>query len=552
MKTLRLLLLLVLTPLLSKAASPSFNSFDTNWFTIQSFIISGNTNKIVSWPAVNTTYLNTNGYVLNINTGALAAAIGGGGGGASLLFNPNQFSTNGGQVSITNTVKLTNATTRSSHTVDVTGNTASPQFVATNSTGLFHGMYLDATSVSYTALHPSSTSGAFLTMAAGDQTSFALWTRSNNTPNLRFMRFKNEDDRTFLELLNDAFSQVSIPLSVSNAAPTGSINIGSDGTVHIGTGLGFGATRQVTAATNAVRVFSGTGTTVTITNNTGNGSLDYRIDASGGSQTPILQDVDYGGFSATNMGTLGVSNLNVGTLVTSNLFILNNPSEGYISGLPVKWTATNELVVGTGSAWIEADTNLVRFAGETAPVTGLPTNRWAYVYLEHTNGVSGIVVVTNAPNAPFFGTARSQLGAPTRRFLLSVRTDAGGGVRAFDFTPVDGSVVWTRDFADQTLLSTTTATNIVETLVNSSNAVPPTSTRFVSSFVNTSAAGNASYGSANFTLTTSQGGRQFAVNATRFFLTPVVTSTNQQWKYMYNVVPTTGLSSFVIGYTEER
>lgn len=536
MKTLRLLFLLVLMPLLARGASPSFNSFDTNWFTIQSFIISGNTNKIVSWPAVNTTYLDTNGYVLNVNTGALAAAIGGGGGGSSLPFNPNQFSTNGGQVSITNTVRTTNATTWSSHTVNVTGNTASPQFVITNSSGLYHGFFLDGSTIAYTSFHPTSTSGAFSTVSGGLRSVIALWTRSNNTPNLRFMRIVNENDRTSFELLSDAFSLISTPVSISNATPTGTLITGSDGVVRLGTGLGFGATRQFTAATNAVRVFAGTGTTVTITNNTGNGSLDYRVDSSGGG-------IDTNGpvAFATNVfvgGTLTVNNFNAGTLTTTNLVILNDPRIGSITGLPVTWTATNELVVGSGSAWIESETNMVRFAGETVPVSGLPTNSWAYVYLQHTNGVSGIIVVTNAPNAPFFGTARSQLGATTRRFLCPIRTDSGGGVRVFQYEESSGVFTWTKDYTETLVLNAGTATS--STLVNASNAVPPISFLFIGNTLNSATAGNVAYGSGEFTVANTAGSRTAAINATRFYTSAFVVNTNQQFAYLYSTGPTGG------------
>lgn len=61
-------LALWLAPARTNAANPSFNSFDTSWFTINSYLIYGNTNLMVSWPTINTNDFNTNGYTLRINT----------------------------------------------------------------------------------------------------------------------------------------------------------------------------------------------------------------------------------------------------------------------------------------------------------------------------------------------------------------------------------------------------------------------------------------------------------------------------------------------------
>jgi hypothetical protein len=68
MRTLRLLLILLLMPLLARAASPSFNSFLSTQFTNNGVVIGLNTNYVLTWQMVSTNSFTTNGNNLAVNT----------------------------------------------------------------------------------------------------------------------------------------------------------------------------------------------------------------------------------------------------------------------------------------------------------------------------------------------------------------------------------------------------------------------------------------------------------------------------------------------------
>lgn len=119
------------------------------------------------------------------------------------------------------------------------------------------------------------------------------------------MRFRNQDDRTILERLNDNFSLNNPMFIITNNAAESSFIMHSNGIVEFGAASpGGGITfrmdntmRQFTVATNAVRVFGLDGITVSPSNNTANGSIDYRISSAGDTNFPhvvITNNVLYG------------------------------------------------------------------------------------------------------------------------------------------------------------------------------------------------------------------------------------------------------------------
>lgn len=232
---------------------------------------------------------------------------------------------------------------------------------------------------------------------------------------------------------------------------------------------------------------------------------------------------------ATNLnvgGDLSVAgSMSLGSLVVTNLTVLDDPRIGYISGLGVLWTATNEMVVQSGAAWIEAATNVLKFSGETVPIPTLPANSWGHAYLQWSNTVLSVVVVTNEPATAFSGTARSQIGAPHRRLIYSVKTDSGGGVHPFRYSPAKGFSYWALDSSAWTAISNFTATSA--TTVSLASAMPLYSRVALISARNTTTNATASIAPGDLTVVASGGGRYATWRSGSQYSTEVPTSPTQ-------------------------
>lgn len=106
-----------------------------------------------------------------------------------------------------------------------------------------------------------------------------------------------------------------------------------------------------------------------------------------------------------------------------------------ISGFKLTWGAANSLGIGTGTAYIPsvgADVTLSSPTSKTVPSTA---STFFHVYLFLNAGVPDIEVVSTAPSAAYFGTARTKSGDTTRRYLGSVLTDSTGALIEFDMAP---------------------------------------------------------------------------------------------------------------------
>lgn len=262
MKTILTLILALLAPLLVRGANPSFQSFDQLWFNTNSYIISGDTNRIMSWPAVNTNFLTTNGYVLGVNTGALASAIG----------------------STTNHWQINNATNvyRSAGFVGIgtatpmyrvhidAGSTVFPQFVMTNNSLASASIQagVSASVASFVVSSGSSSGGSYSLFSGFSEASFAMNTL-NNTSGQRYVRYLNSNNRLILQCLtDDASGLISTPFIITNTAPNNSLIIGLDGIARFyASGGGIN--------THSLRI-GGTASSGLITNMlTGSATLDF-------------------------------------------------------------------------------------------------------------------------------------------------------------------------------------------------------------------------------------------------------------------------------------
>ncbi|WP_256574792.1 hypothetical protein [Pseudomonas sp. B15(2017)] len=150
-------------------------------------------------------------------------------------------------------------------------------------------------------------------------------------------------------------------------------------------------------------------------------------------------------------------------------------SDGYIDGLNPIWNSSNSISVDSGAAFIPG---LAKTLKVSAPLTlsglTLAANTWYYLYLFETTGVATIELVTTAPSAPYFGTARTKTGDSSRRFIAAVRCGASG-LRPFLLS--GGALIYTEDASTTLALSGGTATSA--TSVSCSSFIPPTTQRCI-------------------------------------------------------------------------
>ncbi|WP_227235436.1 phage tail protein [Pseudomonas sp. IAC-BECa141] len=150
-------------------------------------------------------------------------------------------------------------------------------------------------------------------------------------------------------------------------------------------------------------------------------------------------------------------------------------SPGYIDGLNPIWNSATSITVDSGTAYIPGSTKALRVS---APLTlsglSLTANTWYYLYLFETTGVATIELVTTAPSAPYFGTARTKTGDSSRRFIAAVRCGASG-LRPFLLS--GGALIYTEDASTTLALSGGTATSA--TSVSCSSFIPPTTQRCI-------------------------------------------------------------------------
>jgi hypothetical protein len=303
MRTLRLLLILLLFPVLSRAASPSFNSFLPTWFTNNGIVIGLNTNMVITWQMVSTNSFTTNGNSLAINTNTfptLPVVL------DIVNTTSNQLSTN------TWTTLLTNIYRMSGKVMIGTTNHAQNAKFIVNSSGLtYSALFTNPVSGTWAAVGTESSpngasyyqavsvgTGAGIMSANGGSVAYMELIARSNAVGQTTVLLANQDNRFF------TYSPASggiISFIITNNSPNNSLVIGLDGIVRFkatGGGIEFpDSTRQFTSATNAVRIFGLGGITASPSNNTANGSIDYRISSTGDTNFPhvvVTNGVLYG------------------------------------------------------------------------------------------------------------------------------------------------------------------------------------------------------------------------------------------------------------------
>lgn len=166
----------------------------------------------------------------------------------------------------------------------------------------------------------------------------------------------------------------------------------------------------------------------------------------------------------------------------------------HIEGLLLGWASNSHITVFTGSADPPDNSRRLRVTSPVTVPVSVGANAWGHVYLFNNAGVPAIEVVTASP-ANYFGVAHQKTGDPSRRYIGSVRTNAGGQVMKFYHQGDTVMYLENTTAAPFRVLPAGVATT--ETTVSLANVVPPTSNLAIIKYVNTSTTQTAYLGNAS-------------------------------------------------------
>ncbi|HIE5971631.1 TPA: hypothetical protein ACXN3R_003636 [Stenotrophomonas maltophilia] len=147
---------------------------------------------------------------------------------------------------------------------------------------------------------------------------------------------------------------------------------------------------------------------------------------------------------------------------------------GHILGLQMEYVGPASIRVSSGSAWIPSLQRAIEVPSAlTLSGLTLAANTWYHLYLYLNGSTPAIESVTDAPAAPYSGTARAKTGATSRRYIGSFRTNAAGAI--FNFAQTGTAIAYknAQSNAPFRVLSQGTATT--ETTVSLAAVVPLTS-----------------------------------------------------------------------------
>lgn len=132
----------------------------------------------------------------------------------------------------------------------------------------------------------------------------------------------------------------------------------------------------------------------------------------------------------------------------------NWSGQGYIDGLKMVWNSGTSISVTSGAAFIPSlYKNLPSTSTLTLSGLSLSASTWYHVYLYLNAGTPTIECVTTAPDAPYYGTARSKTGDTSRRYLGSVCTDGSGNILQFQHNAFANKITYLgADYTPRNLL----------------------------------------------------------------------------------------------------
>lgn len=139
--------------------------------------------------------------------------------------------------------------------------------------------------------------------------------------------------------------------------------------------------------------------------------------------------------------------------------------KGYIDGLKMEWVSGTSLRVTSGAAYVPGlDRVLELPAAVTKAGLSLSASTWYHVYGYLNSGVPDIEVSTTSPGSPYYGTARSKSGDPSRRYIGSIKSNASSEIIPFGHYPLSNEVKYRNNVSDNLLVNTATTVPIVFSL----------------------------------------------------------------------------------------
>ncbi|WP_413482802.1 hypothetical protein [Stenotrophomonas maltophilia] len=221
---------------------------------------------------------------------------------------------------------------------------------------------------------------------------------------------------------------------------------------------------------------------------------------------------------------------------------------GHILGLRMEYVGPAAVRVSSGSAWIPSLQQAIEVpAALTLSGLTLAANTWYHLYLYLNGSTPAIEAVTDAPAAPYSGTARAKTGAASRRYVGSFRTNASSQI--IQFLHHGDHVDYLRISGVSELRVLANGQSVSDASVNCAGVIPVTSRLGLMRFVNNDNAldcltGLSDIGAGNIHY-------QLRASSSVYAIHPL--NSSQALTYFWSVsAPTGGLFIDVAGYYYER
>lgn len=226
-------------------------------------------------------------------------------------------------------------------------------------------------------------------------------------------------------------------------------------------------------------------------------------------------------------------------------------SPALIDGLQLQWLSGTALTVTTGLAMIPSLGRTVRVNAPLAKAgLALVASAWHHVYLWLNAAVPDIEIVTTAPDAPYFATARAKPGDTSRRYLGSVLTDAAG--QLFNFLHSGHTMAYQVIAQNAPFRVLSSGASTAKTEVSVAGAVPITA-RVATLSCNATSDTSVRLGNANDG-GVAVGEAIYAFKGGATVIVPMPLTATGTFNYGYTAAPTNGggLIVDVTGYQFER
>jgi|WetSurMetagenome_2_1015567.scaffolds.fasta_scaffold11984_4 hypothetical protein len=144
-----------------------------------------------------------------------------------------------------------------------------------------------------------------------------------------------------------------------------------------------------------------------------------------------------------------------------------------IEGFKLVWNSGSGISVDVGSCYTQSGNQIRTTSILVKSALSLSGSTWYHVYIYLNTGIPTVEVVTTVP-APWKGNAYSKTGDTSRRYLGSIKTDAGGSIFEFRHNLHMDSIIYSGTtavgVAPHRALTAGTATTATE--VNLSSVIP--------------------------------------------------------------------------------